>query len=137
MMSTGAQVKSYLKVPNVSNFLNARALQTQFCQLPSFCPPSTLATLADVERYVSAQNKDNVYVVDLGESDFGSRANFGRGHDHDALAAGCPTSFDSFLSRMGNSPVNDLNAVLAESLCVLGSVDCQDLTLRCKGFMHE
>ena len=134
MMSTGAKIKSYLKVPKISNILKARPLQTHLCEQPSFCPPSPLETLEDIKGYVSAHDKANVYVVDFGESDFGSRANFGRGHNHEVLAAGCPTSFDSLLSRLGNSPVNKLNTAFADSLCVLGSVSCQDLALRCKDF---
>ena len=130
-MSTESQ--SYLRVPDVSKFLNARPLQDAFGEQPSFYPPSELFTLASIEQYVSAQKKNSVYIVDLGESDFGSRANFGRGHNHEAFTAGCPTSFDSLLSRLVNIPCNELNTALADSLCVLGSVDCQDLTSRCKG----
>ena len=132
-MSTGSQVKSYLKVPDISKILKPRPLQQNFCERPSFCSPRELPTLASVETFVSAQNGNSVYVVDVGDSDFGSRANFGRGHNYEILAAGLPTSFDSFLSRLGNSPINQLNAALADSLCVLGSVDCQDLTFLCKG----
>ena len=131
LMSTESQ--SYLKVPDVSKLLKTRPLQENFCEKASFCPPSELLTLASVGQYVSAQKQNSTYVVDLGESDFGSRANFGRGHNHGIFAAGCPTSFDSFLSRLGNIPCNELNTALADSLCILGSVDCQDLTVRCKG----
>ena len=69
--------------------------------------------------------------MDMGESDFGSRANFGRGNDQAALSAGCDTSYASFLRRLSNVAVNRLNRNFSESTCVLGSIDCDDLSVDC------
>ena len=95
---------------------------------------SSSSSSGDVSGSGSGSAKEDVvYVLDMGESDFGSRANFGRGHDHSALAAGCATSYDTFLGRMANAACNKLNQALADAVCVLGSVDCSDLSAKCLG----
>ena len=71
-----------------------------------------------------------IFVVDSSEDDFGSRANFGRGHDTKALAEGCLSSYDVFLKRLSNVAINRLNSQLAQSVCVLGSIDSTDLTAK-------
>ena len=110
-MSTD-QARCFLKVPKVSKNLNAWPLQTNLGELNSFCPSSRLVILAQVEKYASTNNTDNMYVLDIGDSDFRSQANFGRGHDHKVLATGCPTLFEIFLSRLGNSAMKVTCTVL-------------------------
>ena len=109
-MSTD-QARSFLKVRKVSKNLNGWPLQTNLGEFNSFCP-SNPPILAQVEKYASTNNTDNMHVLDIGDSDSRSRANFGRGHDHKLFATGCPISFESFLSRLGNSPMKVACTVL-------------------------
>lgn len=142
--------------PLVDRYLSPRDLQTCIGQTPGFAlnlAPSnsdsssgssgnTFEALAAAVRQreadaittstsTGARGSGGVlYVVDSSEDDFGSRANFGRGHDVKALAQGCPSSYESFARRLMNTAVNAYNAALAADVCVVGSIDSADLTAK-------
>lgn len=127
----------HVRVPSIDKFLKPRALQKQFGELSGFCPPQGLKgstmPLEEIEKYVSSSGSNRIFTIDMGDSDFGSRANMGRGHDYGALERGCATSFDAFFSRLSNIAVNRLNDEFSKAVCVLGSVDYTDLVKRCRG----
>lgn len=99
---------------------------------------STSTTLQDitdgvVRRGSSTPTTSPIFIVDASEDDFGSRANFGRGHIHSSFEQGCPTSYEVFIRRLSNVAMNKLNKDMAKNICLLGSVDSSDLTKRCQG----
>lgn len=106
-------------------------MQINIGQLPSFAPSSTLSTLGDISRYIQTSPQVNYFVVDSSEDDFGSRANFGRGHVHAEFQKGCLTSYEIFLKRLSNVAINSLNECFARNICVLGSIHSPDLTEAC------
>jgi hypothetical protein len=133
--------KAHVHLPRskVESLLSRRALQKNIGERESFTPSAhskeeiSLGVVASAVRdrmLIQPSHLPAVFVVDSSEDDFGSRANFGRGHDAKELANGCPTSYDVFLRRISNVAMNRLNEPLAQSVCVLGSIDSADLTAK-------
>lgn len=134
---------AHISIPNINKYLSRRQLQTNFGECPTFSlfPPSDIITttnksLGDVSVAVKSRLNDvsngTIFVLDVCEGDFGSRANFGRGNNAEALLQPwCLSSYDIFLRRLMNIAVNSLNRSFIDSLCVVGSVDCTDLTEKC------
>lgn len=106
-------------------------MQTNFGQLPSFLPSSSLTTLGDISDFVKKSPQLSCFIVDSSEDDFGSRANFGRGHVHEEFRKGCITSYEIFFKRLSNVALNSLNESFAKNICVLGTIHSPDLTEAC------
>jgi hypothetical protein len=110
--------------------LSTRDMQTNIGQLPSFIPSSPLSTLKDLSSFIQS-SPSKYFVIDSSEDDFGSRANFGRGHVHSEFQNGCLTSYEIFFKRLANIAINPLNESFAHSICVLGTIHSPDLTESC------
>ena len=110
--------RAYVRKVDVSQHLAPRALQDNAGARPTFACATELKSLLDVEAFARSTAEStkapSLFVLDAGDDDFGSRANFGRGHNHDALESGCPTSFDMFLKRATNIAISDINRAFAE-----------------------
>jgi hypothetical protein len=127
--------------------LALRAHQTNFGELPSFTLAIEYGQLtkdllqeAISERVGCQDNNDlsnPIFIVDSSEDDFGSRANFGRGHVESEFENGCLTSYEVFLRRLANVAVNKLNVDMAKDICVVGSIDSADLTNKCRGLRPQ
>ena len=120
----------------VDKFLSRRNLQTNFGELDSFTLTSSVATLNDVDTAITQRaggNADTLFVIDASDDDFGSRANFGRGHDHSNFEKGCPTSYEVFVRRLCNVAINKLNDSMSRDICLMGSINSSDLALRSEG----
>lgn len=133
--STKTSDSSFVRAVDMKSMLKPRVLQQNAGELASFACADRLASLSDVEEFCrkrssATESPATIFVLDAGDDDFGSRANFGRGHNFAALDAGCPTSFDSFLARLGNVALNSLNRQFIEvRSCPLMII----LVLRCVG----
>jgi hypothetical protein len=110
--------------------LSPRDMQTNIGQLPSFIPSSPLPTLHDLSTFLQS-SPAKYFIIDSSEDDFGSRANFGRGHVHTEFQNGCLTSYEIFFKRLSNIAINSLNESFARSICVLGTIHSPDLTESC------
>lgn len=122
----------------VDKFLVTRPMQVNLGELGSFVLRPTASEdcgcWGDFDRMVERRcDSETIFVVDSSEDDFGSRANFGRGHVFSAFAAGCPTSYEVFVRRLANVAVNSLNEEMAHAVCLIGSIDSADLTEQCMG----
>jgi hypothetical protein len=136
---------SYLKHPRgfINQIISRRKMQTNIGEQDSFsldmqqeeANSSTLQDITDaiVKRGLSTPTTSPIFIVDASEDDFGSRANFGRGHDHSNFEKGCPTSYEVFIKRLSNVAMNKLNNDMAKNICLLGSVDSADLAKRTVG----
>lgn len=105
-------------------------MQTNIGQLPSFLPTSPLLTLHELSLFLQSSSA-KYYILDSSEDDFGSRANFGRGHLHSEFKNGCLTSYEIFFRRLANIAINPLNESFARSICFLGTIHSPDLTESC------
>lgn len=130
---------SYLQTPELlkKKYLSTRDLQINIGQLSNFIPNKQLNTYQDILDYIHENNQNNsnyskhIYVIDSSEDDFGSRANFGRGHIHEEFNKGCLTSYEIFFKRLCNTAVNSLNSQFGNDIRILGTIHSPDLTERC------
>lgn len=121
----------------VKRYLSRRPMQRNVGELDTFLLGEDTSvrdaeSWADLDRKIAVRaDSSTIFVVDSSADDFGSRANYGRGHVMAEIQAGCLTSYEVFARRLMNVAINRLNEDMARSLCLVGSVDSADLSLRC------
>lgn len=133
-------ISAYLDLPDVNKYLSRRKLQTNIGELTTFSlRHESNISLNGIKDYIQLRSseefddKSTIFVLDVCNGDFGSRANFGRGNNEKILCEDwCLTSFNIFLRRLMNIAVSDINESFAKNICVLGSINLSDQTQRCK-----